>query len=211
MRPHNMIAAVSKKRRRKSRITRQSTLAENSWDLRPAGRLQVLEAPALTRLSWLVHAFSTRCGGNSQLRATNGAEPPKLRRGREVDGLALNLSFTREDIRRHVLLNRKRFLRAIGAGEMNLVTIEQIHSDVLHRISSATPATAAPGKGDALLTNVPGVLLAVQTADCVPILLADKSAGPSPQFTQAGAARFSALPRRPWAECAWSSVLRPKT
>ncbi len=41
-------------------------------------------------------------------------------------------------------------------------------------ISSATPATAAPGKGDALLTNVPGVLLAVQTADCVPIVLADK-------------------------------------
>ncbi len=173
MRPHDMIVAVSKKRRRKSRITRQSPLAEDNWNLRPAGRLQVLEAPALTRLNWLVHAFSTRCGGDSQFCATNGAEPPRPRRWREVDGLALNLSFTREEIRRRVLLNRKRFLQAIGADAMNLVTIEQIHSDVLHRISSATPATPRPAKGDALLTNVPGVLLAVQTADCVPILLAD--------------------------------------
>ncbi len=54
---------------------------------------------------------------------------------------------------------------------MNLITIQQIHSDVLHRIASATPK---PAKGDALLTNVRGVLLAVQTADCVPILLADR-------------------------------------
>ena len=174
MRPHNMIVAVSKKRRRKSRSTHPSPLAEGNWNLRPAGRLQVLEAPALTRLNWLVHAFSTRCDGDSRLGATDGAKPSRSRQGREVDGQALNLSFTGGDTRRRVLLNRKRFVQAIGADEMNLVTIEQIHSDVLHRISSTTPAMPKPAKGDALLTNVPGVLLAVQTADCVPILLADR-------------------------------------
>ncbi len=148
-------------------------MAEDNWNLRPAGRLQILEAPALTRLNWLVHAFSTRCGGNSQLRATDGAKPSRSRQGREIDGQALNLSFTGGDTRRCVLLNRKRFLQAIGAYEMNLVAIEQIHSDLLHRISSSTPAISKPAKGDALLTNVPGVLLTIQTADCVPILLAD--------------------------------------
>ncbi len=174
MRPNNMIVAASKKRRRKSRITHPSPLAEDNWNLRLAGRLQILEAPALTRLNWLVHAFSTRCDGNSPLRASDGAKPSRSRLGREVDGQALNLSFTGGDARRRVLLNRKRFLQAIDADEMKLVPIEQIHSDLLHRISSATPAISKPTKGDALLTNVPGILLAVQTADCVPILLADR-------------------------------------
>lgn len=174
MRPHNMIAAVSKKRRRRSRTAHPSPLAEDNWNLRPAGQLQVLEASALTRLNWLVHAFSTRCGGDSQLRATNATKASGPRQGREVDNGALNLSFTSGDTRRRVLLNRKRFLQAIGADEMNLVAIEQIHSDLLHRILSPTPSISKPAKGDALLTDVPGVILGVQTADCVPILLADR-------------------------------------
>jgi hypothetical protein len=137
------------------------------------GNLQVLEAPALTRLNWLVHAFSTRCAGTSQLRATNGAETRKPRQSSKADGRVLNLGFTEGEARRRVLSNRKHFLHAIGADEMNLVAIEQIHSDVVQRITSAAP-TILLAKGDALLTNVPGMLLAVQTADCVPILLADR-------------------------------------
>jgi hypothetical protein len=86
----------------------------------------------------------------------------------------LNLSFARGGTRRRVLSNRKQFLQAIGADEMTLVAIEQIHSDVVHRIDSATGLIGYHAQGDALLTNVPGVLLAVQTADCVPILLADR-------------------------------------
>jgi len=174
MRPHNMSVAVSKKRRGKSRSTHPSPLAQDNWNLRPAGRLQVLEAPALTQLNWLIHAFSTRCGGNSQLHATNGAKPPMPRREREANGPALNLGFTPGYNRTRVLLNRKQFLQAIGAEKMRLVAIEQIHSDLLHRVSSATPPISKAAKGDGLLTNVPGILLAMQTADCVPILLADR-------------------------------------
>jgi hypothetical protein len=136
--------------------------------------LQVLEAPALTRLSWLVHAFSTRCGGASQLRATNGARNREPRQAGEADGQVLNLGFSDGDTRKRVLSNRKQFLHAIGADGMSLAAIEQIHSDVAYRVTSATPAITKPAKGDALLTNVPGILLAVQTADCVPILLADR-------------------------------------
>jgi purine-nucleoside/S-methyl-5'-thioadenosine phosphorylase / adenosine deaminase len=169
-----MIVTVSKKRRPESRIGQPHPPAKDGWDLRSAGRLQVLEAPALTRLNWLVHAFSTRCGGASQLRATNGAKTHEPLQPREAAGQVLNLGFTDGDTRRRVLSNRKQFLQAIGADEMSLVAIEQIHSDVVHRVTSATPATLKFAKGDALLTSVPGVLLAVQTADCVPILLADR-------------------------------------
>lgn len=135
------------------------------------GRLQVLEAPALTRLSWLVHAFSTRCGGTSRLRAAKGA---KAGRFRQADDQVLNLGLTDGDTRRRVLSNRRQFLHAIGADRMSLVPIDQIHSDLVHRITSATQAVTKLAKGDALLTSVPGILLAVQTADCVPILLADR-------------------------------------
>src|SRR4029077_19024598 len=173
-RTHDMIATTSKKRRTESRITNPSRKAKDGWELHPAGRLQVLEAAPLTRLSWLLHAFSTRCGSTSQLRATNGAKTRKPRQASEADGQVLNLGFTDGDTRRRVLSNRKQFLHAIGADGMSLVAIEQIHSDVVHRITSAIPAITELARGDALLTSVPGILLAVQTADCVPILLADR-------------------------------------
>ena len=53
---------------------------------------------------------------------------------------------------------------------MQLVTVRQFHSDVIH--VAAALAAEAP-KADALITATPGLLLGVQTADCVPILLAD--------------------------------------
>lgn len=169
-----MIITTSRKRQPEPRITNPPRQAKDGWELHPAGCLQVLEAQPLTRLSWLVHAFSTRYGGTSQLRATNGAGIRKPRQASKADGKVLNLGFTDGDTRRRVLSNRKQFLRAIGADGMSLVAIEQIHSDVVHRITSATPAIAKLAKGDALLSDVPGILLAVQTADCVPILLADR-------------------------------------
>ena len=51
-----------------------------------------------------------------------------------------------------------------------LVQMRQIHSSVVHRVR-ATPRE--PLAGDGLITNAPGLLLAVKTADCVPVLVAD--------------------------------------
>jgi hypothetical protein len=135
--------------------------------------LKILEAPPLSRLDWLVHAFSTRCGG-SEPGTPNSGKTRKSRQGATADDDALNLGFTDGDTRRRVLSNRKQFLQAIGANELSLVAIEQIHSDIVHRIDSATGVIGNHAQGDALLTSVPGILLAVQTADCVPILLADR-------------------------------------
>lgn len=170
-----MIVTVSKKRRPGGPILPSRLPAKKGWEVRLAGHLKVLESPSLARLNWLVHAFSTRCGGASRLRAANGGNTRESRPSKQVAHRVLNLGFTDWDTRNRVLSNRRQFLRAINAETMRLAALEQIHSDLVHRIDQST-ATAAPSKflkGDALLTNVPGILLAVQTADCVPILLAD--------------------------------------
>lgn len=130
------------------------------WNLRRSRGLQILESSALGKLGWLVHAFSTRPGGSSPLG----------------DEKVLNLGFTEWDERAHVEKNRLAFAVALGARDMPLVTLRQIHSDVISVAAAPGPGTGKKDspKADALITHDPGLLLAVQTADCVPILLADK-------------------------------------
>lgn len=53
----------------------------------------------------------------------------------------------------------------------NLTTVKQIHSALV--IDAAGRRAENCGEGDALVTNTPGVTVAVKTADCVPILLVD--------------------------------------
>jgi purine-nucleoside/S-methyl-5'-thioadenosine phosphorylase / adenosine deaminase len=82
----------------------------------------------------------------------------------------LNLGYARWDRRATVEGNRRRFLEALGARGVQLVTLRQVHSAIVHVLA------AAPGKppgGDALVSAAPGLMLAVEMADCVPILLAD--------------------------------------
>jgi YfiH family protein len=161
---------------RKRPATKRDAPARAKWNLRPAGGLQVLEAPALARLNWLVHGFSTRPGGASELTAT--------RDGQDTCEEVLNLGLTDWDTTERVRDNREKFFRAIGASKMRAAALRQIHSDVAHVIASgnespartdsqATKSQDAVLQGDALITREPGVLLVVQTADCIPILLAD--------------------------------------
>jgi YfiH family protein len=132
----------------------------SGWNLRRSRGLQILESRALGKLGFLVNGFSTRPGGASP----SGGEK------------VLNLGFTEWDERAHVEKNRLAFAVALGARDMPLITLRQFHSDVISVAAAPGPAAAkeeAP-KADALITHDPGLLLAVQTADCVPILLADK-------------------------------------
>jgi len=124
------------------------------WAIRRVRGVQVVESHVLGKLAWLAHGFSTRPGGGSLVQG----KP------------ALNLGFTDWDDRERVTANRKKFISAIGARQMPLVTLRQFHSDVIH-VAAAPEAEAA--NADALITSSPGLLLGVQTADCVPILLAD--------------------------------------
>ena len=116
--------------------------------------IEILRSEVLD-LRWLVHGFSTRVGGYS---AAYG-------------GSSLNLGFTKDDTRAAVEHNREAFLRALDAdpGAWRLVTQRQVHSDLIHYV---TAADAHP-TGDGLITDVPGLLLGVQTADCLPVLLVD--------------------------------------
>jgi YfiH family protein len=123
-----------------------------------SGELEILQAEALAKLPWLVHGFSTRRGGTSRLEGS--------RDSRRV----LNLGFTHWDTRENVLANRAKLLSALSAEGMKLATLRQFHSDVIHVLDA--PPEHSP-RGDAAITRARGLLLAVQTADCVPILLVD--------------------------------------
>ena len=73
-----------------------------------------------------------------------------------------------------VRANRARFARAAGAPSDALCTLRQVHGRTA-RVVAATEQGRRDG--DALVSRTPGLLLAVTTADCVPVLLADPSAG----------------------------------
>jgi purine-nucleoside/S-methyl-5'-thioadenosine phosphorylase / adenosine deaminase len=128
---------------------------ESPWSLRAVRGVQVLELAPFKRLPWLVHGFSTRTGGSSLLAS-----------GERV----LNLGFTEWDTRAAAQKNRKTFQSALGADDLKLVPLRQFHSAVIRFFQNAP---AEPCKGDASMTNAPGLLLGVQTADCVPLVLVD--------------------------------------
>jgi polyphenol oxidase len=137
-----------------------------AWRLRRSNGLQILESPGFARLDWLVHGFSTRPGGVSEF--------PLKQDGRTAAEKALNLGFTEWDSPERVLENRRSFFASFGAAKMRVVGLRQIHSDIIHVVGAADiPQGEQAPKGDALITREPGVLLVVQTADCIPILLAD--------------------------------------
>lgn len=137
--------------------------------LRPVikDKISVLRADSLASVPWLVHGFSTRTGGASKAYSSD----------------ALNLGFTIQDSKIAVQSNRHAFMSAVTSPTGRrasrtpkdkpwlLVTLRQIHSDIIHCVSEIP---AEPLAGDGLVTNVPGVLLAVLTADCLPVILVDR-------------------------------------
>ena len=128
------------------------------WFNDSMSRKQLLLSKKLGRVAWLVHAFSTRPGGVSRVYGGN----------------ALNLGFTQHDSRAAVEQNRKLFLMQLGVtGRRSwpLITLRQIHSDLIHRVEGTSQTPLA---GDGLITDTPELLLAVQTADCFPIILVDR-------------------------------------
>ncbi len=100
--------------------------------------------------------------------------------GASRPGGDLNLGFTDRDSPQAVLLNRERFLSSLlpeghhREASSGLVTLKQMHSALVRRVGRAEVAERASLWGDGLVTNEPGVLLGIQTADCLPILIADR-------------------------------------
>jgi len=125
-----------------------------------APKVLVIKSANLRKVPWLVHGFSTRQGGVSK----------------SYGGRSLNLGYTKEDSRECVEKNRQRFLLALGAADKGkpwpLVALKQVHSDAIHVVKVRAAGQLV---GDGLVTNVPQIALAVQTADCFPVLLVDRT------------------------------------
>lgn len=121
---------------------------------KPPGKttVQIVRADNLSALDWLVHGFSTRKGNGADFTLGNKSD---------ANGEAVER-------------NRRLFLEALEADTSSktwpLITLKQVHSDVVHSVERAPEN---PLVGDGLLTNKPKLTLAVGTADCLPVLIAD--------------------------------------
>ena len=114
----------------------------------------------------IVAAFTGRAGGTS-----------------EAPYATLNLGLRVGDDLRRVLANRRRVATVLGLAGRPWALARQVHSATVlavdaGRLGQGPPEARPPlGDGDGLVTTDPGVVLAVLTADCAPVLLADPAAG----------------------------------
>lgn len=118
-----------------------------------------IEAQKLRDMPGIRHGFFTRLGGVSA-------------------GIfsGLNTGLGSSDEREAVTENRARACRTLNLSPGALATPHQVHS--AEAVTVETPW--APGKGpkvDAVVTDRPGVAIGVGTADCGPVLFADRKAG----------------------------------
>lgn len=87
----------------------------------------------------------------------------------------LNVGLGSDDDRAAILENRRLAVDAVKPGAQ-LVTLHQVHSATCV-VATAPWADEERPQADALVTNTPGLLLGILTADCTPVLFADVAAG----------------------------------
>lgn len=99
------------------------------------------------------------------------------RRGGVSQGVCagLNVGLGSDDDPEAVRTNRRLAVEAVAPGA-RLVTLHQVHSGTAIPVTEPFPDDARP-RADALVTDRPGLLLGILTADCTPVLFADREAG----------------------------------
>ena len=121
----------------------------------------LLPAPGWEKHKWLWHGFSTRRGGLSRAYAADG------------DG-ELNLGFTADDDGALVAANRRLLAEAVTSdAETPIVNVHQVHSNIVVRVGREQVGKK-PHRADGVMTDEPGMLIGVLTADCIPVLVADR-------------------------------------
>ncbi|WP_137389728.1 peptidoglycan editing factor PgeF [Rhodoligotrophos defluvii] len=116
----------------------------------------MIEAKNLVKIPEIRHGFFTRIGGFSKgIYAT------------------MNCGLGSGDDRETVLRNREIVATSLGLLPHELITAYQHHSADVITVTEPWGTTGLP-RGDALVTNRPHIALAVTTADCVPVLFADR-------------------------------------
>jgi YfiH family protein len=143
-------------------------LDENKVSSQPSSTgVQQLTVMGWEEIDWLWHGFSTRAGGVSRVYL------PDV----ESDAGELNLGFTAADPAENVRENRLRFVAAVTGSRLTpLVAVRQVHSNrsVVLRAPFVGFGPEAIPEADGLISDQPGLLLAIQTADCVPVLVVDR-------------------------------------
>lgn len=109
-------------------------------------------------LDGIPHGFLSRRGGISQGVCAG-----------------LNVGFGSKDDREAVRTNRRLAIEAVAPGAQ-LVTLHQVHSATALPVTAPFPDDGRP-HADALVTDRPGLALGILTADCTPVLFADRQAG----------------------------------
>ncbi len=115
--------------------------------------IEIITSPALS----VRHAFFTRKGG-----ASSGIFA------------GLNCGTGSSDLAEIVAINRARAAATLGVPPENLVSLHQVHSPDVVTVTGSLPERP---RADGMVTDVPGLALAVLTADCQPVLFADAEAG----------------------------------
>ena len=124
------------------------------------GALEYITSPNIA----VPHCFTTRCGGVS---------------GGYLG--SLNLGAHRGDTMENVAKNYAILANALQFSPDKLVLANQIHTDIVRVVTGEDCVGSLSHRDypecDALVTNTPGVTLAVFTADCTPILFYDPKTG----------------------------------
>ena len=117
--------------------------------------VDVIRAQCLTGIP---HGFLGRAGGVST---------------GELAGL--NVGYGSNDDRSAIDENRRRAVAAVLPGAQ-LATVHQVHSADFVYVEEPWPQDQRP-RADAMVTDLPNLLLGILTADCAPVLFADTEAG----------------------------------
>ncbi|MFN0119908.1 MAG: peptidoglycan editing factor PgeF [Blastocatellia bacterium] len=140
-------------------ISRKTETAPAGFAMRGYGDVRYIVCEPLEQAGFK-NAFSTRLGGVSPL---------------PENALSLgNFTLCRDgDQREAVLENRLRMQAVMDATEWPMVTAKQIHSADVRVVADYEDARREARVCDALTANTAGILLAIQTADCLPVLIVD--------------------------------------
>ena len=137
-----------------SAINDEPILTDAGFHWRERGGVRVLVCTPLEQAGFS-NGFSTRLGGVSPFPEND-----------------LNLAGFDEDAADNIAENRRRFLASFDK-PYRLATAWQVHGDDVKLIANDADVETSDEKFDALVSDLPDVLVGVKTADCVPILIGD--------------------------------------
>lgn len=132
----------------------------NNAILERNGKAPYITFPALSKISFIKHGFSTRLGGVSKGNLSS-----------------MNFDFSRED-RKNVEENYKIISDSIGFNHNDLVLSDQVHKSNILLVTNDDRGKGIRKKRDykeidGLISNTKGLVLATFYADCVPLYFVD--------------------------------------